>query len=176
MGHEVATTPIQMAMMASAIANGGKLMRPMLMRQLEDEAGRVVVQYHPEAVRQVVTPETARRVTEALKTVVEPGGTARRAALEYYSVAGKTARRKKRGAADTSPANIIRHSWGFFLPTSPHCVYMWRSMNRPGTTTEALPLLQSSRRSRSGRPVILVSNRIWSSKAPWYPTAKGHKP
>ena len=59
-----------MAMMASAIANGGKLMRPMLMRQLEDEAGRVVVQYHPEAVRQVVTPETARRVTEALKTVV----------------------------------------------------------------------------------------------------------
>jgi cell division protein FtsI/penicillin-binding protein 2 len=125
MGHEVATTPIQMAMMASAIANGGKLMRPMLMRQLEDEAGRVVVQYHPEAVRQVVTPETARRVTEALKTVVEPGGTARRAALEYYSVAGKTGTAQKAGRGGYIPGKYYSSFVGFFPAEQPAlCIYV----------------------------------------------------
>ena len=125
MGHEVATTPIQMVMMASAIANGGKLMRPMLLRQLEDETGRVVVQYHPEAVRQVVTPETARRVTMALKTVVEPGGTARRAALEYYSVAGKTGTAQKAGRGGYIPGKYYSSFVGFFPADKPAlCIYV----------------------------------------------------
>ena len=125
MGHEVATTPIQMVMMASAIANGGKLMRPMLLRQLEDETGRVVVQYHPEAVRQVVTPETARRLTMALKTVVEPGGTAQRAALEYYSVAGKTGTAQKAGRGGYIPGKYYSSFVGFFPADKPAlCIYV----------------------------------------------------
>ena len=125
MGHEVAATPIQMAMMASAIANKGKLMRPMLLRQLEDEHGRVVVKYHSEAVRQVVTPDTARKVTEALKTVVKPGGTASRAALEYYSVAGKTGTAQKAGRGGYIPGKYYSAFVGFFPADRPAlCIYV----------------------------------------------------
>ena len=125
MGHEVAATPIQMAMMASAIANKGKLMRPMLLRQLEDEHGRVVVKYHSEAVRQVVTPDTARKVTEALKTVVKSGGTASRAALEYYSVAGKTGTAQKAGRGGYIPGKYYSAFVGFFPADRPAlCIYV----------------------------------------------------
>ena len=72
-------------------------MQPMLLDSLRDETGRVVVKYHPEAIRQVISPATARKVTVALKSVVGEGGTARRAKLQYYSVAGKTGTAQKAG-------------------------------------------------------------------------------
>ena len=125
MGHEVAATPIQMVMMASAIANKGKLMRPMVLRQLEDERGQVVVKYHPEAVRQTVTPDTARKVTEALKTVVQSGGTATRAALEYYTVAGKTGTAQKAGRGGYIPGKYYSAFVGFFPADRPAlCIYV----------------------------------------------------
>ena len=125
MGHEVAATPIQMAMMVSAIANKGKLMRPMLLRQLEDEQGRVVVRYHPESVRQVVSTETALKVTEALKTVVQSGGTARRAALDYFSVAGKTGTAQKASRGGYVPGKYYSSFVGFFPADRPAlCIYV----------------------------------------------------
>ncbi len=119
MGHEVSATPLQMAMMMSAIANGGKLMRPMVMSHLEDDRGRVVVQYHPEPVRQVVSPEAARATTEALKTVPQPGGTAKRAALEYYTVAGKTGTAQKAGRGGYLPGKYHASFVGFFPADAP---------------------------------------------------------
>jgi len=100
-------------------------MRPMLLRQLEDEQGQVVVKYHPEAVRQIVTPDTARKVTEALKTVVQPGGTATRAALEYYSVAGKTGTAQKAGRGGYIPGKYYSAFVGFFPADRPAlCIYV----------------------------------------------------
>ena len=65
-------------------------MRPMLVHRLEDRNGNMVARYSPLTVRQVVSPEAARAMTQALKTVVEKEGTAAKAALEHYTVAGKT--------------------------------------------------------------------------------------
>jgi cell division protein FtsI/penicillin-binding protein 2 len=90
MGQGLTTTRLQMAMAMSAIANQGMLMRPMLVHRLEDRAGNVVERYSPLPVRQVVSPEAARAMTQALKTVVENDGTAAQAALDHYVVAGKT--------------------------------------------------------------------------------------
>ncbi len=125
MGHEVAVTPVQMVMMMSAVANGGKLMRPMLLDSLRDEKGRVVVKYHPEPVRQVISPKIARNLTEALKTVVGEGGTARRAMLEDYSVAGKTGTAQKAGMGGYIPGKYYSSFVGFFPADKPAlCIFV----------------------------------------------------
>lgn len=95
MGYGVMVTPLQTVMMMSAIANGGQLMEPRILSKLQDGEGRVVAEYVPKTVRQVVSRKTAEEITVALKTVVAPGGTARRAQLSHYTVAGKTGTAEK---------------------------------------------------------------------------------
>lgn len=90
MGHELLVTPMQMMMAISAIANDGRLMRPMLVDRLQDEQGNLVKRFEPQVIRQVVSPAAAREMVKALKTVVTPAGTAAQARLEHYTVAGKT--------------------------------------------------------------------------------------
>jgi cell division protein FtsI/penicillin-binding protein 2 len=95
MGQGVTVTPLQMVMAVSAIANKGLLMRPMLVDRLEDTGGRVVVKYKPQPVRQIASPEAIEELVTALKTVATPQGTAPRASLEHYTVAGKTGTAQK---------------------------------------------------------------------------------
>ena len=94
-GYEIAVTPLQITMAMCVIANGGWLMSPMLVQHLSDPDGEIVMRYHPERLRRVITEETAKQMTQALETVVEKGGTAPRARLEHYSVAGKTGTARK---------------------------------------------------------------------------------
>src|SRR5207253_3634742 len=89
MGQGVAVTRLQMTMAMCAIANGGWLMRPMLVDRLEDNEHNVVAKYAPQRVRQVISETAARQMVGALKTVVSSEGTAPKAALENYTVAGK---------------------------------------------------------------------------------------
>lgn len=95
MGHEVAVTPLQMVMAMAAVANQGRLMRPMLVDRLEDEQGRVVFRNTPQMVRQAISPAAAQSMVEALKTVVSTNATGRRAILEHYTAAGKTGTAQK---------------------------------------------------------------------------------
>ncbi|HWW03469.1 MAG TPA: penicillin-binding protein 2 [Candidatus Acidoferrum sp.] len=90
MGQGLSVTRLQMVMAMCAIANQGWLMRPMLVERLEDRQHNVVASYSPQRVRQVVSESTAKEMVQALKTVVSPEGTAPKAALEHYTVAGKT--------------------------------------------------------------------------------------
>jgi len=62
----------------------------MLVDHLEDEHKQEVFKYQPQAVRQVISEETVKLMVQAMKRVVLPGGTAPQAALEHYTVAGKT--------------------------------------------------------------------------------------
>ncbi|MGO8766989.1 MAG: peptidoglycan D,D-transpeptidase FtsI family protein [Limisphaerales bacterium] len=95
MGQGVGVTRLQMLLAMAAIANGGWLTRPMLVKCLEDRDGNAVEQYEPQRVRQVVSDETAKEMVEALKTVVSPEGTAPGAAMKDYVVAGKTGTAQK---------------------------------------------------------------------------------
>jgi penicillin-binding protein A len=82
-------TPLQMAMVASAIANGGKLMRPRLVQEVRDADGRVVRRIKPSEEARVMKPETANALATMMSQVVKEGtGTA--AALAGIDVAGKT--------------------------------------------------------------------------------------
>ncbi|HUJ70667.1 MAG TPA: penicillin-binding protein 2 [Verrucomicrobiae bacterium] len=95
MGHEIAVTPLQMIMAMNVIANGGTLMKPMIVKSVIDQDGKPVFQYQPQPVGQVITPRTAQLMTTALRKVVTPEGTAPQAAVQNFDVAGKTGTAQK---------------------------------------------------------------------------------
>lgn len=87
--HSVAATPLQMALIAAGISNGGKVPVPKLVRQIEDARGGVVRQASAETWKEAVSPQTADTIKQMMISVVE-GGTGRSAALPGTRVAGKT--------------------------------------------------------------------------------------
>jgi len=91
MGQSVAVTPIQMVMAMSAVANGGKLMKPRLV--LNKGEGDAVEENVP--LREVVTGKTAKFVATALQGVVSDQGTAPLARIDGFTVAGKTGTAQK---------------------------------------------------------------------------------
>jgi cell division protein FtsI (penicillin-binding protein 3) len=93
-GQEVSVTGVQMLAAFGAIANGGKLMQPYVVRALLDRDGREVRRTEPQAVRQVVSPETAATLTDILTSVVADG-TGHKAVVQGYDVAGKTGTAQK---------------------------------------------------------------------------------
>jgi cell division protein FtsI (penicillin-binding protein 3) len=93
-GQEVSVTALQMVAAFGAIANGGTLMQPRLVRALFDAQGRETRRFEPRPVRQVISPETARTLTR-LMTQVVAAGTGHNAAIAGYDVAGKTGTAQK---------------------------------------------------------------------------------
>ena len=106
-------------MAVSAIANDGWLMRPLLVSRLVDENGEVVFQAEPEKIRQVISEATAKQMITALKAVVSPDGTAVKAKLDYYTVAGKTGTAQKAIAGGYSHDKFFSSFIGFFPADAP---------------------------------------------------------
>jgi peptidoglycan glycosyltransferase len=105
-------TPLQMAMVAAAVANGGRLMTPHLTDRVIDRDGRTVERIAPTLYSQVMAPRTAGEVAAMMAQVVQEGtGTA--AALQGIQVAGKT------GTAEIVPGQAINQVWFIaFAPVS----------------------------------------------------------
>ena len=95
MGQAVAVTPLQMAMGMSVIANGGKLMRPQIIKSIQDRDGQEILSIKPEVIREVIPTSTAKFVSAALTEVVSERGTAALARVSGFSVAGKTGTAQK---------------------------------------------------------------------------------
>ena len=94
-GYALNVTPLQMACAYSAIAGDGKLLKPKIIKSLVANDGTVVETFPTEVVSQVLKPETARKMREALAKVTETGGTATLAAVPGHKVAGKTGTAKR---------------------------------------------------------------------------------
>ena len=95
MGQEVGVTPIQMATAVAALANGGVAMRPYIVDNVKNSSGGVVKSYAPRSRGRVVSEATAAALVNAMEGVPTREGTAPRAALEEYTVAGKTGTSQK---------------------------------------------------------------------------------
>ena len=123
MGQAIATTQLQMTMAMAAIANEGRLMRPMIIHGLKSSNGELVQRYQPQIVRQVISPRAARSMTTALKTVPTREGTAPKAELEHYTVAGKTGTAQVAGKLAGNvvylPGKYISSFVGFFPADDP---------------------------------------------------------
>ncbi len=89
-GQGVSVTPIAMARFYSAIANGGLLMRPRVLRAVLDPQGNQIYQYPPEIERRVFSSRTAARLRAFLRAVVVRGTGNPAAQIAGYTTAGKT--------------------------------------------------------------------------------------
>jgi len=94
-GQGVSVTPIQQIAAVSAAVNGGKLFKPFVSKSwFQPDTGIVLEETQPELVRQVISPETSKKVREALEKVVAQG-TGGKAFLNGYRVGGKTGTAQK---------------------------------------------------------------------------------
>jgi cell division protein FtsI (penicillin-binding protein 3) len=90
-GQGIAVTPIQLAAAYAAIANGGMLVRPYVVRSAHDAEGRVLLTHTPQVIDRAISPEVAHQMNLILRNVVSGAdGTAHRAQVDGFVVAGKT--------------------------------------------------------------------------------------
>ncbi|MDJ0781682.1 MAG: penicillin-binding protein 2 [Desulfosarcinaceae bacterium] len=119
-GQGVSVSALQLTAAAAAIANGGRLMQPYLVKAIIDASGKVVQQRSPKTVRRVVSPQTARTIQKILHTVTTSGGTGEAAALEGYTVCGKTGTAQKIGPDGRyAPGKYVSSFLGFAPAEAP---------------------------------------------------------
>ena len=101
-GYGLTTTLTQLAMVYAALGNDGVLMKPLLVKEITDPNNEVVERFEPTELEQVISPQVARQMVSMMEVVVEDG-TAKRAQVPGYRVAGKTGTAKKAagGYSDT---------------------------------------------------------------------------
>ncbi|HEX3774405.1 MAG TPA: penicillin-binding protein [Polyangiaceae bacterium] len=131
-GQGIGVTNVQMAMAAAALANGGELMEPMLVRKVTTSSGEVVREVAPHVRRRVVSKEVARAVAEMLVAVTEGEGTGVEAAIDGYRVAGKTATAQKTDPA-TGRYSIDKYIASFvgFVPAEKPVVAIAVTVDEP---------------------------------------------
>ncbi len=115
MGQANSVTPLQMVTALSAVVNGGKMMKPYIVKGLTNSEGDVVKEYQPQMIRQIISEETSRLEREMLEGVVTrgSGGNAR---IDGYSVGGKTGTAQKPAAGGGYSATDYVASFIGFAP------------------------------------------------------------
>jgi len=93
-GQGIAVTPIQLITAISAVANGGNLMEPRIVKELVDVDGNIIHKFEPEIKRRVISEETSKTLNSILESVVSVG-TGKQAYVPGYRVAGKTGTAQK---------------------------------------------------------------------------------
>tara|TARA_B100000989_G_C19508162_1_gene457510 strand:- start:1082 stop:1951 length:870 start_codon:yes stop_codon:yes gene_type:complete len=121
MGHAVGATPMQVHYATSVIANQGVLMEPQLVRRVFDDAGETVLYFNPHAKRRVIKGETAKKVAGLLADTAD-SGTAKRASIPGYKVAGKSGTSQKIINKQYSHSHHIASFSGFFPADRPRFV------------------------------------------------------
>jgi cell division protein FtsI (penicillin-binding protein 3) len=94
-GYGISVSALQLITAVSAIANDGILMKPYFVQAITDESGQPLKQFQPQPIRRVIKEQTARTIKAIMKTVITSGGTGTNAALENYTVCGKTGTTRK---------------------------------------------------------------------------------
>ncbi|MBU7005642.1 stage V sporulation protein D [Phosphitispora fastidiosa] len=112
MGQSISVTPLQLITAMSAVANDGVLMKPRIIEKITDSKGKLVKEYTPEPVRQVVSKDTSRQLSLILEKVVN-SGTGKNAYLEGYRVAGKTGTAQKAGPGGYIQGKYVASFAGF---------------------------------------------------------------
>lgn len=88
-GYEISVSPLQLAMAYGALANGGRLLAPRLVREVRAADGSLIERPEPRLIRQVIDSRVARDLSRVLVEVTE-SGTGTRARLTSFAVAGKS--------------------------------------------------------------------------------------
>ena len=119
-GQNWTATPLQVGLAYSAFANGGYLVKPLLVKGLTDNSGNYVKVYQPEKIRKVLSDESIQKLKPILQLVVEEG-TAKSGKSDYFTIAGKTGTAQKYDPAIKALSNSKLYTWfaGFFPVSDP---------------------------------------------------------
>ena len=139
--NAVRSTPLQMALVAAGVANGGQVVTPHVMDEIRDQEGQVVQRWERSAWTRATSPQVAATVRDAMVEVVEEG-TATRLAVPGVTTAGKT------GTAQLG--NGLSHAWiiGFAPAEAPRVAVAVIVEAQPGASEQtggrvAAPIAQS---------------------------------
>lgn len=170
MGYEIAVTPLQLVAAYVALANDGELLEPGLVREVRAPDGRVLFRHKRRVVRRVLAPAVARRVREILVGVVEEGGTAKRADLGSFSLAGKTGTARRTVNGRYAPSQHIPTFVGLFPADNPQFVILVKLDNPKGAymggltaapvTKSVLQAALASRNASLDRASLAASKRV----------------
>ncbi|MBI5029648.1 MAG: penicillin-binding protein 2 [Chloroflexi bacterium] len=122
-GQGIAVTPIQMIASVAAVANGGKLMRPYIVKAVQPANAIEPMETTPEVVRQVIKPETARTLTLILANAIL-GESSNKAVVQGYTIAGKTGTAQIPIGAILDPRWTIASFVGYFPADDPRFVIL----------------------------------------------------
>ncbi len=114
-GQTNSLTPIQMCTGLCAIANGGKLVEPYIVAEIDDADGNTVSKTEPKEVRRVISEETSEKVRKMMKSVVD-NGTGKNGYVAGYSVGGKTGTSTKLAESTNGKTKYIV-SFGAIAPS-----------------------------------------------------------
>jgi cell division protein FtsI (penicillin-binding protein 3) len=123
-GQGISVTPIQLASAMCAVVNGGKVMRPWIVREVKDPAGKTVYRGAPAELRRVISPKTSEAMRRMMATVVEEDGTGKAARIQGFRVGGKTgtAQKVEPGTGRYSPTKRVSSFIGFLPMEDPELV------------------------------------------------------
>ena len=120
-GYEVGATPIQILAAYGAVANGGVLFKPFLVRKIVSANGEIIEEGKPKVVRRVISERIAQTLTQFFEGVVERG-TATQAKIEGIRIAGKTGTSKKYVDRKYQTGSYTASFIGFFPADDPQIV------------------------------------------------------
>ena len=123
-GQGIAVTALQLAAAYAAIGNDGELLRPYLVEKVVDHDGEEVYRHHREVLGHPITPSVAQKVRDMMTGVAKKGGTAKRAAVPGYTVAGKTGTAQMKEGRGYSSTNYNASFIGIVPATQPEIVIL----------------------------------------------------
>lgn len=122
MGHAISATPLQIHYAMSVIANDGVLVKPRIIRRVFNADEKSEIHFDPSPRKRVVESKVAREVAKMLMGVVGNEGTAKRAAISGYEIAGKTGTTQKIINGKYSREHHVASFVGFFPASQPRLV------------------------------------------------------
>ena len=123
-GQGVSVTALQLASAYSCIGNDGELLKPYLVEKVVQADGDVIFEHKKNVVGQILRPEVARQVRTMMLGVAKKGGTARRAAIPGYTVAGKTGTAQMKEGKGYSSTNYNASFIGIVPASQPEIVVL----------------------------------------------------
>jgi cell division protein FtsI (penicillin-binding protein 3) len=125
-GQGISVTPLQMASAMCAVVNGGKVMKPYIVREIRDPEGKVVYRGEPKELRRVLSPKTSEQMREMMGLVVQEDGTGTQARIKGFLVGGKTgtAQKVEVGTGRYSPDKRVSSFIGFLPLQDPELMIL----------------------------------------------------
>jgi cell division protein FtsI (penicillin-binding protein 3) len=173
-GQEISVSAIQVLAAATAIANGGVLLKPSVVRKIVSPEGKIIREYGREPLWEAVSPGVARSILDMMEAATSPEGTARRAAVPGVRISAKTgtAQVASRESGTYSETDFIASILGIFPTEDPRLIlyvviknprgesYYGSTIAAPVFHDIAVELIDALGIPREGSTIVSHSGRI----------------